>query len=77
MTLKNYLLETRPQFLILSLVLAILGLIFVYQNAGVAVGSVTVASVIMILEVFVAFLQAYIFALLSAVYLNLAVEAEH
>jgi F-type H+-transporting ATPase subunit a len=54
-----------------TLVLAILGLIFVYQNAFVAAGSVTVASVIMILELFVAFLQAFIFAMLTSVFIGL------
>lgn len=54
-----------------TLLLAILGLIFVYQNAGVAGGSVLIASVLMILELFVAFLQAYIFAMLTAVFIGL------
>ncbi len=54
-----------------TLVLAILGLILVYQNPFVAGGSVVVASTIMILELFVAFLQAYIFTMLTAVFIGL------
>ena len=54
-----------------TLVLAIMGLIFVYQGFAVASGSVLIASVIMILEVFVAFLQAYIFAMLTSVFIGL------
>jgi F-type H+-transporting ATPase subunit a len=54
-----------------TLILAILGLIFVYQNAGVVAASVGIASVIMILELFVAFLQAYIFAMLTSVFIGL------
>lgn len=54
-----------------TLVLAVLGLIFVYQGMGVAVGSVLIVSVIMILELFVATLQAYIFAMLSSVFIGL------
>jgi F-type H+-transporting ATPase subunit a len=54
-----------------TLVLAVLGLIFVYQGVAVAGGSVLIASIIMILEVFVAFLQAYIFAMLTSVFIGL------
>ena len=54
-----------------TLVLAVLGLIFVYQGIGVAAGSVLIVSVIMILELFVATLQAYIFAMLSSVFIGL------
>ncbi len=54
-----------------TLVLAILGLIFVFQNFYVAAGAVTIASVIMILELFVSFLQAFIFTMLTAVFIGL------
>jgi len=54
-----------------TLVLAVMGLIFVYQGFAVASGSVLIASIIMILEVFVAFLQAYIFAMLTSVFIGL------
>ena len=60
-----------------TLVLSLLGLIFMFASAGAVVaGGVTVASIamvsgIMLLEVFVAFLQAYIFAMLTAVFIGL------
>lgn len=54
-----------------TLVLAILGLIFVFQNFYVAAGAVTAASIIMILELFVAFLQAFIFTMLTSVFIGL------
>jgi len=54
-----------------TLVLAVMGLIFVYQSAAVAGTSVVIASTIMILEVFVAFLQAFIFAMLTSVFIGL------
>ena len=46
---------------------------------AVAFGSVPMAVAINMLEIFVAFLQAYIFAMLSALYFGFAVEehAEH
>ena len=54
-----------------SLVLALLGLIFVYQGWAIATGSVLIVSAIMILELFVATLQAYIFAMLTSVFIGL------
>jgi F-type H+-transporting ATPase subunit a len=60
-----------------TLVLSLLGLIFMFASAGAIVaGGVTVASIgmvsaIMLLELFVAFLQAYIFAMLTAVFIGL------
>jgi len=60
-----------------TLVLSLLGLIFMFASGGAVVaGGVTVASIgmvsgIMILEVFVAFLQAYIFAMLTSVFIGL------
>jgi len=60
-----------------TLVLSLLGLIFMFASGGAVVaGGVTVASIamvsaIMLLEVFVAFLQAYIFAMLTSVFIGL------
>lgn len=58
-----------------TLILAIMGFIFVYQSYAVGVGAVTIASAIMILELFVAFLQAYIFAMLTSVFIGLVRHA--
>jgi F-type H+-transporting ATPase subunit a len=59
-----------------TLVLSLLGMIFLF--AGLAVGKWVIAGAslgmvwgIMVLEVFVAFLQAYIFAMLTAVFIGL------
>ncbi len=54
-----------------TLILALLGMILVLQNYLMGVGSVALASVLMILELFVAFLQAYIFAMLTSVFIGL------
>lgn len=68
---------TAGHFVILSL----FGMIFMFGNLGAAsygIGVVTAAVVtgIMLLELFVAFLQAYVFALLSAVFIGL-MQHEH
>jgi len=55
-----------------TVILALLGLIIVFGgNLGVAGGSVVMSSLMMVLEVFIAFLQAYIFAMLTAVFIGL------
>ena len=54
-----------------TLILAIMGMIFVLQSYLMGVASVTMASILMILELFVAFLQAYIFAMLTSVFIGL------
>ena len=58
-----------------TLLLAVMGMIFVYQSYAVGVASVTIASGLMMLELFVAFLQAYIFAMLTAVFIGLMQHA--
>lgn len=60
-----------------TLILALVGLIFVFASLpdagllGVAGASIAMSSAVMILELFVAFLQAYIFAMLTAVFVGL------
>ncbi len=54
-----------------TLILAIMGMIFVMQSYFMGVASVTMASILMILELFVACLQAYIFAMLTSVFIGL------
>ena len=54
-----------------TLILAIMGMIFVLQSYLMGVASVTMASILMILELFIAFLQAYIFAMLTSVFIGL------
>jgi len=57
-------------------ILALLGLIFIFASWGVAIGSVAFVLFMMVLELLVAFLQAYIFALLTSVFIGL-MQHEH
>jgi F-type H+-transporting ATPase subunit a len=58
------------------LVLALLGLIFLFQSWAVGFAAATLATGVMVLEVFVAFLQAFVFTLLTSVFIGL-MRAEH
>jgi F-type H+-transporting ATPase subunit a len=53
------------------LILALVGIVLVYQSYLVGVASVLVMSALMILELFIAFLQAYIFSMLTSVFIGL------
>lgn len=59
------------------LILSILSLAFVFQSITVGVVGATFATVMNMLELFVAVLQAYVFTLLSAMYFGQAVEEHH
>jgi F-type H+-transporting ATPase subunit a len=59
-----------------TVILSLIGLIFVFGNVagirwGVAGGAVGMSLAMMLLEIFVAFLQAYIFAMLTSVFIGL------
>jgi len=62
-------------------ILALLGLIFVFATAGPAIvagvtlGAVAFTLFMMLLELLVAFLQAYIFALLTSVFIGMMQHA--
>jgi F-type H+-transporting ATPase subunit a len=77
LTLRLFANMTAGHFVILAL----LGLIFVFGTApppiryGVAVGAVGFTLFMMLLELLVAFLQAYIFALLTAVFIGMMQHA--
>ena len=58
------------------IILSLIGLIFILENAGIAGVSVPFALFITVLELLVAFLQAFIFTMLSALFIGMAVE-EH
>ena len=58
------------------LVLALLGLTFLFRSYYVGIGASLLATGVMLLEVFVAFLQAFVFTLLTAVFIGL-MRAEH
>jgi F-type H+-transporting ATPase subunit a len=55
----------------------LLGLIFIMKNAAVAAVSVPFAIGIYFLELFVAFLQAYIFTMLSGLFIGMGVAIAH
>jgi len=60
------------------IILAFLGIIINMKSYGVAFGAVPMAVAINMLELFVAFLQGYIFCLLSSIFIGMAVvEHEH
>lgn len=67
------------------IILSLIGLIFQFGDNGASIGGSTVGALIAvpftlvmnILELFVAFLQAFIFTLLSALYIGSAVEEHH
>lgn len=59
------------------IILSLLGLIFLFQSAWVSLVSVPFSLFMMFLELFVALLQAYIFTLLSAMYIGAAIEEHH
>jgi len=58
-------------------ILSLLGLIFIFHNAAVAAISVPFSLFIMILEILIAFIQAYVFTILTAVFTGLGVHSNH
>jgi F-type H+-transporting ATPase subunit a len=58
------------------LVLALIGLTFLFHSWAVGVGGALLATGVMVLELFVAFLQAFVFTLLTSVFIGL-MRAEH
>ncbi len=58
-------------------ILVMLGLVLQYQNLLIAVPPLAFVIIMTGFEIFVAFLQAYIFALLSVIYIESAIYAGH
>lgn len=58
-------------------VLSLVSLIFIFKTAWLALGSIPLVLFIDVLELFVAILQAYIFTMLSALFIGLAVQEHH
>ncbi len=58
-------------------ILVMLSFIFVFQNVAVAGLSIPLAVAIMILETIVAFIQAYVFTLLSAIFIGMGLHSDH
>ncbi|MEQ9009605.1 MAG: F0F1 ATP synthase subunit A, partial [Ekhidna sp.] len=59
------------------LILSILSLVFSTQSLAVGMAGAVFATIMNMLELFVAVLQAYVFTLLSAMYFGQAVEEHH
>lgn len=59
------------------IILALVSIIFINKNAAWGALSVPMALFISVLELLVAFLQAYLFAMLSALFIGAAVEEGH
>jgi F-type H+-transporting ATPase subunit a len=58
-------------------ILSLLGLIFILQTALVAPVSIAFAIFIYLLELLVALIQAYIFTILTSLFIGMAVHQEH
>ena len=54
-----------------------IGLIFVFKNYGVAAISILSVVAMSLMELFVAFVQAYIFTFLSALYIGSSISSKH
>jgi len=58
-------------------ILALIGLIFILKTYFVAPVSIAFALFIYLLEILVALIQAYIFTILSSLFIGMAVHQEH
>ena len=58
-------------------ILIILGFIFMFQSVALSVISIPLAVAITLLELIVAFIQAYVFTLLTALYVGMVVHTSH
>ena len=59
------------------LIATLLGFIFMFKNYFAGIASVLAVVLMSFLELFVAFLQAYIFTFLSTIFIGFAVNPEH
>jgi F-type H+-transporting ATPase subunit a len=59
------------------LVLSLICLIFIFKNAATSIVAVPFSVFISLIELLVAFLQAYIFTMLAAMYIGMATEVHH
>ncbi len=58
------------------IIISLVSLIFILQNVWVSPASIALSVVMSVLELFVALLQAYIFTLLSALFIGMSVQSE-
>jgi F-type H+-transporting ATPase subunit a len=59
------------------LLAVLLGFIVIYKNYMVASASIVVTTLMSLLELFVAFLQAYIFTFLTTIFIGFSISEEH
>jgi F-type H+-transporting ATPase subunit a len=59
------------------IILSLVSLIFIFESFAVAPASIIFVIFMNCLELLVAFLQAYVFTLLSALFIGLAVQEHH
>jgi F-type H+-transporting ATPase subunit a len=59
------------------MILSLVSLIFIFKSVAVAPASVALALFVSVLELLVAALQAYIFTVLTALFIGMAVHEEH
>ncbi|RKY13008.1 MAG: ATP synthase F0 subunit A [Planctomycetota bacterium] len=59
------------------LLAVLLGFIILFKNFMVAFSSILATTLMSLLEIFVAFLQAYIFTFLTAIFIGFAINEEH
>jgi F-type H+-transporting ATPase subunit a len=58
-------------------ILAFLGMIFIFKTAAMGIVSVPLALAIMLLELFVAFLQAFVFTMLTSLFMGFSIHPSH
>ena len=58
-------------------VLSLISLTFIFQSWAVGIGSAVIVTVINIIELLVATIQAYVFTMFSSLYIGMAVEDHH
>lgn len=59
------------------IILSFIGIIFMFKSLGVGVGVGVIGTFMSMIEIIVAFIQAYIFTLLSSMYIGTAIEEHH
>ncbi|MEM7550673.1 MAG: F0F1 ATP synthase subunit A [Bacteroidota bacterium] len=58
-------------------ILSLISLVFIFGSAYVGIGSTIIVLFINIIEILVAFIQAYVFTMFSSLYIGMAVEENH
>ena len=58
-------------------ILSFFGLVILYQSYAVAVPALVMAIFITLLEILVAFIQAYVFTFLSILFISMCIQPDH